>query len=347
MLNSLHGIRPEDLEAFLTPAWPAYRVRQLLNWIYRKFVFDPAHMTDLPPEFKTALLEAFDLSLPGIAEKQDSTDGSSKYRLILADGAQIEMVLMPQDKKQTLCVSTQVGCARACAFCATGRMGRKRDLQSHEIVQQILLAARDAKPALTNLVFMGMGEPLDNLDNVVDAVRLIQHESALAFSPRRVTVSTCGIVPGIHRLADSALKVKLAVSLNSARDEVRDQLMPVNKKFPLSVLKKALLYYQRKSPFRITLEYILIPDVNMSAADLKALRKFSGDLSCKINFIPFNPVPQLTFRAPTETEVTDFMALARELPQAVTLRRSKGADICGACGQLVAASTGKTKGVSP
>ena len=347
MLNSLHGIRPEDLEAFLTPAWPAYRVRQLLNWIYRKFVFDPAHMTDLPPEFKTALLEAFDLSIPGIDEKQDSTDGSSKYRLILADGAQIEMVLMPQDKKQTLCVSTQVGCARACAFCATGRMGRKRDLQSHEIVQQILLAARDAKPALTNLVFMGMGEPLDNLDNVLDAVSLIQHARALAFSPRRVTVSTCGIVPGIQRLAESGLKVKLAVSLNSARDEVRGQLMPVNQKYPLPVLKNALLYYQRHSPFRITLEYILIPELNMSDADLKALRKFCGDLSCKINFIPFNPSPSLPFRAPTLPAVEVFRARARELPQAVMLRWSKGSDISGACGQLVAGAVSKSTGVSP
>lgn len=347
MLSSLYGIRPEELQSFFSSAFPAYRVRQLLNWIYRKFVFDPALMTDLASDFRAALVSAFDLSMPAVAEKKLSVDGSAKYRLVLADGAQIEMVLMPQDKKQTLCVSTQVGCSRACSFCATGRMGRKRDLAVHEIVQQVLLAASEAEPALTNLVFMGMGEPLDNLDNVLEAVSLIQHERALAFSPRRVTVSTCGIVPGIQRLAESGLKVKLAVSLNSTRDEVRGQLMPVNNRYPLSVLKRALLYYQHRSPFRITLEYILIPDVNMAAQDLKALRKFCGDLSCKLNFIPFNPVPSLPFRAPTEAEIEAFMESARDLPQAVTLRRSKGADISGACGQLVAESTAKPTGVSP
>ncbi|MCB5246591.1 MAG: 23S rRNA (adenine(2503)-C(2))-methyltransferase RlmN [Candidatus Cloacimonetes bacterium] len=347
MLNSIYGVRPEDLDGFFKATFPAYRVSQYLSWVYRKFVFDTDLMTDLPPDFKAALGSAFDLSLPRIAEQLLSADGSAKYRLALADGAQIEMVLMPQDKKQTLCVSTQVGCARACSFCATGRMGKKRDLQSHEIVQQILLAAQSAAPPLTNLVFMGMGEPLDNLDNVLDALALIQHGRTLAFSPRRATISTCGIVPGINRLADSGVKAKLAVSLNSARDEIRDQLMPVNKKYPLAVLKKALLYYQRKSPFRITLEYILIPDVNMTAADLKALRKFSGDLSCKINFIPYNPVPALPYRAPTESEIEAFLARARDLPQAVMLRRSKGADISGACGQLVVGASAKATGVSP
>lgn len=347
MTNSLYGVRSEDLESFFSAAFPAYRVRQLLGWIYKKTVFDPALMTDLAPDFKAALTDAFDLSLPAIAQKLVSADGSAKFRLTLADSAQIEMVLMPQDKKQTLCVSTQVGCARACSFCATGRMRKKRNLRAHEIVAQILLALREADPPLTNLVFMGMGEPLDNLDNVLDALALIQHERTLAFSPRRTTVSTCGIVPGIQRLADTGVRVKLAVSLNAARNEIRDQLMPVNQKYPLPVLKNALLYYQRHSPFRITLEYILIPELNMSNADLKALRKFCGDLSCKINFIPFNPSPSLPFRAPTEPEVEEFMARARELPQAVMLRRSKGSDISGACGQLVAGAVTKSTGVSP
>lgn len=330
---------PEDLERFFSDAFPAFRVRQLQSWIYRKFVFDPAQMTNLPADFKAALTAAFDLSMPKIADQKLSADGSTKYRLILADGAQIEMVLMPNDKKLTLCVSSQVGCARACSFCATGRIKRKRDLQSHEIVQQILLASREAGRSLTNLVFMGMGEPMDNLQNVLDTLTLIQHERSLAFSPRRTTVSTCGIVPGIQRLADSGVRVKLAVSLNAARDEVRDELMPVNLKFPLAVLKKALLYYLNKSAFRVTLEYILIPDVNMSPADIKALRKFSGDLSCKINFIPYNSVPFLPYRSPTEEEIQSFMEMARQLPQAVTLRRSKGSDISGACGQLVAGAS--------
>ncbi|MBW6513629.1 MAG: 23S rRNA (adenine(2503)-C(2))-methyltransferase RlmN [Candidatus Syntrophosphaera sp.] len=335
MLSSIHGIQPQDLIEFLGGYFPAYRAKQLLKWLYSRFVFDPALMTDLPADFREFLLSSFDLSLPRIEDKPVSRDGSEKFRLSLQDGSQIEMVLMPEGRKLTLCLSTQVGCARACAFCATGSMKRKRNLAIHEIVQQILLASQNAPQPITNLVFMGMGEPLDNLDNVLEALKLIQSEDSLAFSPRRTTISTCGIVPGIHRLADSGIKAKLAVSLNAARGEVRDVLMPVNQKYPLPVLKKALLYYQKKSPFRITLEYILIPDVNMGYLDLKALRKFSGDLSCKINFIPYNEIPSLPYRSPTESEIESFMEEARSLPQAVTLRRSKGADISGACGQLV------------
>ncbi|MDP2172642.1 MAG: 23S rRNA (adenine(2503)-C(2))-methyltransferase RlmN, partial [Candidatus Cloacimonadaceae bacterium] len=193
-----------------------------------------------------------------------------------------------------------------------------------------------------NLVLMGMGEPLDNLQNVLDAIKLIQHIQSLAFSPRRTTISTCGIVPGIIKLADSGIRTKLAVSLNSAIDAVRDQIMPINLKYPLAQLKNALLYYQQKSPFRITIEYILIPGVNMSSTDIKALRRFAGDLSCKINFIPYNPVPNLPFEAPGKAQIETFMTAAMSIPQAVTLRKSKGADIMGACGQLALAKTSLT-----
>jgi 23S rRNA (adenine2503-C2)-methyltransferase len=222
-------------------------------------------------------------------------------------------------------------------------MGLRRNLESHELVQQILVAAPLSSRCITNLVLMGMGEPLDNLDNVLDFLRLIQHEQSLAFSPRRTTLSTCGIVPGIISLADSGVKVKLALSLNSAVDAVRSRIMPVNLRYPLAELKRALQYYQSKSRFRITLEYILIPGLNMSPADLKALRKFSGDLSCKINFIPYNEVPGLPYKVPASAEVEAFMASARTLPQAITLRRSRGSDISGACGQLVTDRSRQTK----
>ena len=253
------------------------------------------------------------------------------------------MVLMPETKKLTLCVSSQVGCARNCAFCATGKMNLHRNLFPHEIVQQFLLASQESTERITNLVFMGMGEPLDNLENVLSAIKLIQDNTTLAFSPRRTTISTCGIIPGIYTLADSGVKVKLAVSLNSARNSIRDELMPVNRKYPLTVLKKALLYFQKKNPFRITLEYILIPGVNMDDADLKALRQFSGDLSCKINFIPFNTLPFLPYLSPDEKEIESFLQKARAaLPQTITLRRSRGQDIQGACGQLVVESRKKS-----
>ena len=335
MLNSLYGVHPEELAKFLAAYFPAYRCKQLLRWIYSRYVFDPGQMSDLPADFKDFLTGGFDLGMPSIKQKLSSADGSVKCRLSLADSAQIELVLMPEAKKLTLCVSSQVGCSRECSFCATGSMKLRRNLEVHEIVQQILLAAAESDKPITNLVFMGMGEPLDNLDNVLYAVRLIQDASTLAFSPRRTTISTCGIVPGIRRFADSGVKAKLAVSLNSARDEIRSELMPVNARYPLQDLKSALLYFLQKSRFRVTLEYILIPGVNMSDADLKALRKFCGDLSCKINFIPYNAVPFLSYRAPSPTEIEAFMQKAQSLPQAVTLRRSRGSDVCGACGQLV------------
>lgn len=346
MLNSLFGIRPSDLNSLVSKDFPAYRTKQLLGWIYQKMVFDPQQMSDLPIPFKSWLGEAFDLSMPLVEDTRQSKDGSVKLLLKLSDGSGVETVLIPDGKKRTLCVSSQTGCARACAFCATGAMGPGRDLLPHEIVQQILIASHQIYPErLTNIVFMGMGEPLDNLDNVLEALTIIQDNAGLAFSPRRTTVSTCGIVPGIVRLADSGIKVKLALSLNSAVDKTRDLLMPVNRLYPLPRLKHALQYFHSKNPFRITFEYILIPGVNMDAASLKALRRFTGDIASKINFIPYNPVPGLNYQAPTKAEVESFMASAASLPQAVTLRKSKGRDINGACGQLALSRGSSPKGV--
>jgi len=343
MLNSIYGIMPEQLSSFLSSEFPAYRSRQLLKWIYEKGVFDPFQMTNLPVTMQNYLAQTFDFSMPRIVQSLKSIDGSQKFRLSLSDEEQIEMVLMPETKKLTLCVSSQVGCARNCAFCATGKMNLHRNLFPHEIVQQFLLASQESTRRITNLVFMGMGEPLDNMENVLSAIKLIQDNTTLAFSPRRTTISTCGIIPGIYTLADSGVKVKLAVSLNSARNSIRDELMPVNRKYPLTVLKKALLYFQKKNPFRITLEYILIPGMNMDDADLKALRQFSGDLSCKINFIPFNTLPFLPYLSPDEKEIESFLQKARAaLPQTITLRRSRGQDIQGACGQLVVESRKKS-----
>ncbi len=344
MLNSIHGIQPDLLPGLMARDFPAYRAKQLLHWLYQKLEYDPDKMTDLPKDVKAWLVDSFDTRMPTLAQCLTSKDGTRKYRLRLADGANIEMVLIPEGKKRTLCVSSQVGCARKCAFCATGTMGLTRNLEPHEIVQQVLIAMRELLPErLTNIVLMGMGEPLDNLDRVLDAVRILQSPSGVCFSPRHTTLSTCGVIPGILKLASTGLKIKLAVSLNSALDPVRDLLMPVNRQYPLADLKKALQHFQSVNPFRITFEYIMIPEVNMDAAHLKALRKFVGDLSCKINFIPYNPVAGLPYRSPSSTEAEQFFALAQSLPQAVTFRRSRGGDICGACGQLAVAVANKDK----
>ncbi len=335
MLTNIFSLMPEEIEARLKGHFPAFRYRQVMHWLYNKLVFDTEQMTDLPAPVKDFLTQNFSLALPVVDLVQDADDGTAKYRLKLEDNAIIEMVLIPSDKKRTLCVSSQVGCARNCSFCATGKLGLKRNLQVHEIVGQILLAAAICQPErLSNLVFMGMGEPLDNLDNVLASLKIIQAENSLTFSPRRTTISTCGLPDQIRKIADSKVRTKLAVSLNSAIDAKRDILMPVNKLHPLEELKRALIYYLQRVNFRVTFEYILIPEINMGGEDIKALKHFVGDLSCKVNFIPYNSVPTLPYRSPTEQEIDVFLSRAQVLNQAITLRRSRGSKISGACGQL-------------
>lgn len=340
MLKSIFGVLPVNLENQLFDQFPAYRKQQLFSWLYKHYCNDLDGMQNLPALFKQTLREHYSFTLPITETKLVSRDGSIKYRLKLSDGALIESVLIPEEKKRTLCISSQVGCSRDCSFCSTGKMKLLRNLETHEIVSQIVLASKELKfndvkdTRLTNLVLMGMGEPLDNLDSVFEAIRLIQDPLTLSFSPRRTTISTCGIIPGIIRMADSGIKAKLALSLNSAIDEKRSNIMPVNRIYPLNELKQALLYFRRKSNFRITLEYILIPGFNMDSEDIKALRKFVGDISCKVNFIPYNPGPDAKFKAPTSQQIEDFLKKAQSLSQAITLRKSRGADVFGACGQL-------------
>lgn len=341
---NIYSLLPEAVSEKISAKFPAFRYRQLMHWLYQKHVYQLEEMTDLPANFKQFLKDEFDFSLPSIETIITSTDGTQKFLLKLTDGAFIEMVLIPDKEKRTLCISSQVGCSRACSFCATATLGLKRNLLVEEIVGQILLASSlPDTPRITNLVFMGMGEPMDNLQNVMNTLSIIQHETTLSFSPRRTTISTCGLPVGIRKLADSGIKTKLAISLNSANDEIRDVLMPVNKRFPLSELKQAILYYLKKSSFRVTLEYILIPEINMSPNDIKALRRFAGDLSCKINFIPYNPVPDLPYRRPTSEEIEAFLKKAMSLNQAITLRKSRGSEIAGACGQLAGTHKNKLK----
>ncbi len=337
MLTNIYQIHPEILASEISKEFKSYRAKQVLDWLYGKFTYLPEEMTNLPKELKEWLLKHYSLSLPEIDLKLVSSDGTVKYRLKLADGALIEMVIIPEDNKRTLCVSSQVGCSRNCSFCATAKMKLKRNLEVFEIIGQIILACRELAPdRLTNIVFMGMGEPMDNLDNLIQTLIQLQSETGLSFSPRRITVSTCGVVPGIKKLADLGIKTKLAVSLNSALNTKRTEMMPINNSYPLPDLKQSLLYFRRKTNFRITFEYILIPGVNMDTADIKALAAYVNDISCKVNIIPFNPSPGSPWRAPSQEEIEQFMSKAMIIKQAITLRKSRGKDISGACGQLVA-----------
>jgi len=328
-----------DLKTQLTSiTQKPFQIKQILQWIYTHHTLDTNKMTNISKALRERLAETYDLSLPQIINTATSTDGTIKYLLELADKNRIEMVYMPSESKNTVCLSTQVGCSRACAFCATGKLGLSRNLSTTEILSQLmLLFIHNQDQKLTNIVLMGMGEPLDNFDNVLAALHTIRADEGFCFSGRRITVSTCGVIPRIYDLIDRDIKVKLAVSLNSAIDEKRSQLMPINKVYPLAQLKQALLTFRKHTAFRITFEYIMIAGFNMGKEDIQALIKFCGDMSCKVNLIKYNDTSNPAWQSPSDKQVEAFVDKLNALPVAVTLRKSRGADIAGACGQLVGA----------
>lgn len=338
MRKNVLDLLPEELETLLLEKGiKKYRVTQLLNWIYNNLTIDLDEMSNLPSEFKKVLSECFEFELPEIINEKSAEDRTSKYLLELTDNNRVEMVIIPHIEKNTLCISSQVGCSRGCKFCATATLGLERNLHVSEIVAQVYLAKRILKDEkLTNIVFMGMGEPLDNLSNVLKAVRILQHEKCFSFSPRRITVSTCGVIPGIKKLVESGLRLKLAVSLNSAIQEKREELMPVTKLYPLTELKNALLSFRKETAFRITFEYVMIKDFNIGKEDIKALLKFLGDISCKLNVIKWNEVAGSSYKSPSDEEVRNFIKSMEKLSSAVTYRQSRGAEIAAACGQLAA-----------
>ena len=338
MIKNVLDLLPEELiQQLLEIGEKEYRAKQILNWIFNKRTTNFNEMTSLSEDLRTKLQETYQIGIPTILNKVVSVDGTTKYLLSLQDGSNIEMVIIPNEKKNTLCISSQVGCARQCEFCATAKLGFTRNLETYEITSQVFLAIKElSDDKLTNIVFMGMGEPLDNFDNVVKAIRILQHDLCFNFSPRRITVSTSGVIPQISKLADTGLKLKLAVSLNSAIQAKREQLMPISKAYPLSELKKTLIEFRKKTPYRITFEYVMIKDYNIGRIDVKALLKYLGDISCKLNVIKWNKVDDLSHETPSATEVSRFINSMNILSSAVTYRRSRGTDIDAACGQLVA-----------
>ena len=320
----------------------AYRVMQLADWIWKKGADDFEQMTNLPPALRRELAARYTLRPLSVVERRTSAGGTRKLLCRLQDGELVEMVLIPaapgetgtRSRRLTLCISSQVGCAFGCKFCASGLLGLKRSLDTSEIIGQIFAARREAGESMDNLVFMGMGEPLANVDNLLPALRLITDARHLGISPRHITISTSGNVPGLKRLAQSGLPVRLAVSLHGATDDVRSRIMPVNKRWPLGELLPALKEWQTCSKHMITLEYILIAGVNDMPTQADLLADIAQRLRAKVNLIPYNPVPGLEWRRPTESACHAFWKalLARHIP--TTLRYEKGADIDAACGQL-------------
>jgi 23S rRNA (adenine2503-C2)-methyltransferase len=321
---------------------PAFRPAQLWRWVYRDLAGDFEQMTNLPRALRERLAERATLSPYRLLQKIVSEDGEThKVLLELADGETIESVLMLYEQRRTACISTQVGCPIRCAFCATGQAGLIRNLTAGEIILQALELARQARPRapdderpLTNIVYMGMGEPLLNYDAVLTSIRRLTDEDGFGLGARRITISTAGVVPGIRRLADEGLQIGLAVSLHAPNDLLRDQLVPLNKRHSIAQLMDSLRYYVAQTGRRITFEYALIRDINDDPALAQELVERIADLPAHVNLIPVNPAEGSPYLPPDRTRVAEFAARVAERGVACTVRLRRGIDVEAGCGQL-------------
>lgn len=315
---------------------PSFRAGQLAQWLYVHRARSYDEMSNLPAALRFILAERFPLQIPKVAERAVSCDGTMKYIIEYEDGAQVETVAIPSrdNTRLTVCFSTQAGCPMACAFCATGQEGLTRNLTAGEIVDQILIAQEDAGRRVSNVVGMGQGEPFLNYDHTLAALRIMNDSKGLAIGARHISISTCGLVSGIERLSHEPEQFTLAVSLHAAIQSVRDTLMPKVARDNLVDLKGMLKTYTSRTNRRVTLEYIMIRDVNDSEEALNALCKFCSDLLCHVNLIPMNAIDGSPFQPSIPTTVTAWLSHIQRRGTEVTLRDSRGADIAGACGQL-------------
>ena len=331
------GLERGELErTFAALDIPAFHARQVFQWIHARGVTDFALMTNLGQALRERLRQTFTIASPIVEQRQVSTDGTTKFLLRLADGRHIETVYIPDTPAQTFCISTQAGCAMACGFCLTGTMGLGRNLTAAEIAGQARVAAHETglAGAPFNIVLMGMGEPLHNYDATMKALRILADEQGLAVHPRRVTLSTVGIVPGLERLAGESLLPNVAVSLHATTDAQRDTLVPINRKYPIATLLAAC----RKLPLgrqrRLTFEYVLLAGVNDTDADARRLVKLISGLKAKVNLLPLNEAPAIPFTRPADERVNAFARILAGKGVIVSVRRSRGRDIRAACGQL-------------
>lgn len=331
----LAGMTLEELEDLMDKLKASkFRAKQIHNWIYTKSVTTIDEMTNISKDFREQLKSIAQVTNTKIKVKQTSKDGTIKYLVEYPDGECVETVLMRFDNRANLtaCVSSQVGCAVNCSFCATGKGGFKRNLTYKEIIEQVLTIQRDTGLKVTNIVFMGQGEPLLNLDNVLKALDIFNNDFQIG--QRRITISTSGIIPGINRLADIDLQSTLAISLHAPNHELRKQLMPIEEKYPIDKVKTALLNYVEKTGRRITVEYILIHGFNDTPPVAKELAYLLKDLKCNINLIPYNSVIENDYKKPSGNDIMKFKYLLEHSGKKVTVRLERGADIDAACGQL-------------
>jgi 23S rRNA (adenine2503-C2)-methyltransferase len=321
---------------------PEYRVRQITDWLYKKRVDAIDKMTNIPQPLRKRLSETFSLGNIELVRVLGARDTTRKFLFRLGDGNLIESVLIPaslalyggRSDRRTICVSTQVGCAYGCKFCASGLDGFSRNLSAGEIVDQLIAIERATTEKIDNVVFMGMGEPLANFENVMRAIQIINAEWGLGIGARHITISTSGLVPQIRKLAEESLQIRLAVSLHGATDEVRNQIMPINRRYNIEALLSACDYYKVSKKQRLTFEYILIRDVNDSDEQARLLAGHAYRLSAKVNVIPYNTVSGLPWTRPSKNRQEKFLSILQAQGIPATLRREKGHDIDAACGQL-------------
>ncbi len=314
-----------------------FRATQLFKWIYEKGVTNFDEMSDISLSFRETLKKEYCLEIPKIFTKQVSSDGTIKLLLELNDGNKIETVLMRYNYGNVACVTSEVGCNMGCCFCASGLLKKKRALTVDELIGQVLVLnnlLKDEEKRVTHVVVMGTGEPFDNYDNVMDFIRILNHPHGLAIGARHITVSTCGLIEKIRDYANEGLQINLAISLHAPNNELRNKIMPINRKYPLDELMDAVKYYEKVAQRRVTFEYILLKDVNDSKECAIELANLIKGTLAYVNLIPFNPVNELKYKRSDEKRVHDFMDTLMKRGVNVTIRKEFGTDIDAACGQL-------------
>ncbi len=334
---NLIGMALHEIESIVSSMdEPPYRARQIYASIYKRRATSWEDLTELSKTLREKLAARISIEYPAVSKQFTSSDGTRRYLFTVPPGEKIEAVFIPEDDRDTFCISTQVGCAVACLFCVTGKLPMRRNLSAGEIVGQVLTLQRDrgTLSKRLNIVIMGMGEPLNNYENVMKALRLMTDKQGMGLSPRRITLSTAGVVPGMQRLAKEPIIPNLAISLNATTDTIRDQLIPINRKWNIATLLEAARNFPLESRRRITFEYVLIDGVNDTPADARRLVQLLAGLKKKINLIPLNPDPWVPLRSPSEERIQAFHRILLDHNLSAYIRRPRGNDISAACGML-------------
>lgn len=341
-MKEIYNYTQEQLiDEFLTIHEKKFRASQVFEWIYRKNIYSFDQMSNLSLDLREKLNQTYSIDLLKIKEKQVSRDGTIKYLFELHDGGLIESVLMVHDYGRSLCVTSQLGCNMACRFCASGLLKKQRNLTAGEMVNQILTVMYDTNDKITHVVVMGTGEPFDNYDNVMNFVRIINHPKGLAIGARHITISTCGLCEKIRDYAHEGIQTNLAISLHAPNDEIRNELMPINKKYPMDELREAIKYYIEKTNRRVTLEYILLKGVNDDIKYARQLAHYLRGLNVYVNLIPYNAVDEHGYQQSLKKDMQIFKDELLRLKINTTQRKEHGRDIDGACGQLRAKKVGE------